>query len=595
MIPPLAQDSSQEGKRPGFPRRFPAAFKPRQVAAASFFCGLCVLLNGCGTTHYRRAADEDVYGIVAQVESQIFGHTNSFNIDTPYSSRNPKKIPLAELIDGRLQTNQRVLGIEESLDLAVNRSRRYQTAREKLYLKALDLTGQQYFFSPRFFASSAGTFYRTADGEKYIKVKSNIGFKTLLKTGGSLTFELANDLLHYYTGDPRHSVISTISVNLTQPLLRGFGRNNPDVEALTQAERDVVYAVRDYSFFQDQFALEVVNDYFDLLAEKQGIRDRYTNYLGRVQSTRRLEARANDRERLADVDQARQAELTAKNNYVNDLATYRNDLDQFKIKLGLPVGEKVTLEDQTLDELVQTGLVPAVLEADEAYKIATGKQLQILNAIDRFEDSRRKVGVAADLLKADVKFVGDASLKSTPPTDYARFDPKQAAADVSLEIDLPIDRLRERNVYRAALITFESGLRDLTLTLDTLKESILKGTRTLDQRRQNFEIQRNALQLANRRVASATMLLEAGRAEVRDLVEAQDAQISAQNAVTAALVDYQKSRLQLLLDIGALKTEDPKFWLKEGLQTFLPPGRMVRAPAPQGEQAVLPPEQYFDN
>jgi len=36
------------------------------------------------------------------------------------------------------------------------------------------------------------------------------------------------------------------------------------------------------------------------------------------------------------VDQAKQAELSAKNTYVNALAAYRNSLDQFKIKLACP-------------------------------------------------------------------------------------------------------------------------------------------------------------------------------------------------------------------------------------------------------------------
>jgi hypothetical protein len=91
------------------------------------------------------------------------------------------------------------------------------------------------------------------------------------------------------------------------------------------------------------------------------------------------------------------------------------------------------------------------------------------------------------------------------------------------------------------------------------------------------------------------MLLEAGRAEVRDLVEAQDAQIAAQNAVTTALVDYQQSRLQLLLDIGALDTAQPRFWLKENLAAIRPAGTPVQPGLEQGEQAVRPPEHYFDN
>ena len=49
-------------------------------------------------------------------------------------------------------------------------------------------------------------------------------------------------------------------------------------------------------------------------------------------------------------------------------------------------------------------------------------------------------------------------------------------------MSLPIDRLPERNNYRASLVTFESDLRAFTLTLDTLKDSIDRGQRTLEHR-----------------------------------------------------------------------------------------------------------------
>ena len=406
----------------------------RVVIARSFLQVLAgaLLLSGCTARQYRRSADKEAYGIAQQYEAKIFGHTNAFNIDTAYSARKPEAIPPAELIEDRLQTGRRTLTITQSLDLAVSRSRRYQTAKETLYLTALSLTGARYTFSPQFFANSTATLGRESEGDKFGSVNSQVGVSQLLKTGGQLSGSLANDILRYYTGDPRRSLVSILTVNLTQPLLRGFGRNNPAVENLTQAQRNVVYAVRNYSFFQDQFALEILTDHLNLLAEKDIMRNRYTNYLGRVQSTKRLEARASDRERLADVDQARQPELTAKDNYVNAVATYRNSLDQFKIKLGLPLGEKLALDDQELDELEQTGLVPAPMDPEAAYRVATAKQLQILNAIDRFEDSKRKVRVAANQLQADLNIVADADLASEPPTDYSHFDPSKVRVNVGL-------------------------------------------------------------------------------------------------------------------------------------------------------------------
>lgn len=552
-----------------------------------------ILLSGCTAAHNRRSADKEVYSIVQALEGKIFGHTNAFTIDTAYSSRKPKEIPASELIDDRLQTNQRVLTAEGALELAVTNSRSYQAAKESLYLTTLTLTGEKYAFGPQFFANSTVTGARNESGDTFGNVKSQVGVSQLLMSGGQLGVKLANDVLRYYTGDPRRSILSTLSVDLTQPLLRGFGRNNPAVERLTQAERNVVYAVRDYKFFQDRFAMDIVNDYFALLAQKDVIRNRYKDYQAWGQSTKRLEARANDREKLADVDQARQQELTAKNSYINGLASYRNALDQFKIKLGLPVGESVRLDDTALVKLQQNGLVPASLNDEAAYRLAVQNQPQVLNAIDGFEDSKRKVRVAADQFKPELNLFANASLNSEPPTDYTRFDPDQARGGVGLELILPINPVPKRNLYRASLVSFESELRSLTLTLDNLKESIDRGQRTLLQKEQNYLIQNNALELAKRRVKSITMLLQAGRAEVRDLVDAQNAQLISENAVTTSLVEYQVARLQLLLDVGVLDTEAPQFWLKDHLPGSILGVQRQGGEAGTAEQPLIPPDQFF--
>ncbi len=553
-----------------------------------------VLANGCSTAHYRRSADKEVYSIVASAERSALGKSREFRIDTRYSNRKPSQIPASEIIDDRLQSSVRVLSLENALNLAIQNSREYQTEKERLYLSALTLTGERYNFRPQFSGSSTATYNRLSDGERQRSINSRLDASQALKTGGRLGVAIANDLLRYYTGDPRRSAVSTVSVNLLQPLLRGIGGRNPAVENLTQAERNVIYAVRDYSFFQNEFAKNIVNDYFSLLAQKQVVRNRHANFQSRVQSTRRLEARAVDRERAVDVDQARQAELTAKNNYINVAATYQNSLNQFKISLGLPLGDHLQLDDELLTELESANLVLVEIDAMLAVRVAIKRQLKILNAIDRYEDSKRKVKVAADRLRADLNLFADASLNSEGATDYTKFDPNKISAGVGLELNLPFDRLRERNTYRATLVSFESQLRSFSLTLDNLKDSIERGLRTLEQRRQTYEIQRNALQLANRRVASATLLLEAGRAEIRDLIEAQDAQISAQNAVTAALVGYQEQRLQLMLDLGVLETESEKFWLKDYVGAELRAEPKDGVPQPPSHDLILPDKLFED-
>jgi len=220
--------------------------------------------------------------------------------------------------------------------------------------------------------------------------------------------------------------------------------------------------------------------------------------------------------------------------------------------------------------------------------------MDILNAIDRFEDSKRKIKVSADQLRPGLSLVGNASLGSTEPPDYTDFDPDEIRYSAGLELDLPIDRLRERNDYRATLVSFESQLRSLSLTLDRFKQRIDGGLRTIEEARLNILSQQAQLAVENRRVDVNTILLEAGRNEIRDLREAQDALISAQNALTSSIVDYLQARMQLLLDVGVLETGDDKFWLRDPLATLLTDTQRGRSPLEMPRDSLIAPDQFLE-
>lgn len=553
---------------------------------------LAAILSGCTASQYRRAADKQVYSIIQEAENRVFGRTNSFTVETRYSARAPNEILPAELIEDRSQTNRRVLTLSEALNLAVQQSREYQSQKEQLYLTALTLTGARYQFTPNFFADSTADMSGVGDSSQIGRVRSQVGLSQFFKTGGRLSVALANDLLHYFIGKPagaaRNSAINTISVDLAQPLLRGFGKNDPTVENLTQAERNVIYAIRTFSQYQKQFDVNVVDDYFSLLGQQATVRNNYTNYLRRVDLTKYTEARAVDRVRAADVEDARSADLSARISYINSVALYLNQLDAFKIRLGLPITETLYLDAQELRDLETVGLIPVDLDVNAAFNIAVQQNLDILNAIDRFEDSKRKVRIAADQLRPSLNLFANASLQSDAPDDYVNFDPDNIRYSAGLSLDNLVDKLPLRNNYRATVISFEAQLRSLITTLDQLRDRIERGFRTLEQQRQNYLNRRASLDVAARRVDMNQTLLEAGRVQVRDLREAQDALIAAQNTLTDSVVAYLGARMQLLFDIGILTTTTEQFWLKDPLAEQYAeslPGR-VRV-VPEGE-LILP-------
>ena len=440
------------------------------VTGACGICLLTLLLAGCSTAHHRKSADREAYGLISGAERQVLGQTNAFTIDTRYSARDPNSILPAEIIDDRSATNNRTLTIEQALELAVQNSREYQTRKEQLYLTALALTTATHQFAPIFTHSTDAGFEGTVGGPHGMGANTRLSVSKLLKTGGNLSLTLANDLFRWYAGPgapaQRNTARNIISVNLVQPLLRGFGVNDPAVENLTQAERNLVYAIRDYSQFQDQFAVGIVDDYFQLLQIRSDLRNSYTNYLRRVETTRYTEARSVDRASPLDVEDVRFQELQARISYVNTVTLYLNRLDAFKLTLGLPIGETIYLDDTPLQVVDQAGPIPADISRDAAFRLATERHATLLNAVDEFEDAKRQIRLAADRFKPRLDLTGSASLASDAPTDLTEFDIDNLSYSGGFILQLPLETLPQRNAYRQTLIRFEQAIRSLALTLE---------------------------------------------------------------------------------------------------------------------------------
>lgn len=551
-----------------------------------------VIYSGCGTTHYRNSADKEVYKIINKKETALFSTNSSFSINTRYSARPPKEIKNVEILHERLMAPKRTINLTDALKIAVESNRSYQFRKETLYLTALTLTRARYDFTPMFFASGTATANRTATGDQYGQMQSSVSMQQLANSGAKIVVSVANDILRYYTGDPRAVNSTLMTISLNQPLLRGAGAAIV-AENLTQAERDVIYAIRDFRHYQRTFAVDVITAYWRLLQQKDAVRNQYNSYRNLVAARERAEALSRDRLPAYQVDQARQNELSAKSSYILSIQRYQAALDRFKITLGLPSGTDLGLDDSALADLHAIGLIPVSLPDARAFEIAVERRLDLLNEVDKFEDSKRKIVVTANRLKADLNIFANASLASQGATDYTKFNLKDYQAGAGVTLNLPLNRLVERNDYRAALVSFERQIRTLSQVLDDTRNEIRDDLRAIEQARQDYQIQKTATELANQRVEGATLLLQAGRAQIRDLLEAQSAQVAAQNAVTQTLVDFHVARLQLLIDLGILQMERERFWLAD---QPIPQKAGAPAAAPaiapmNGE--VIPPEKLF--
>ena len=111
-----------------------------------------------------------------------------------------------------------------------------------------------------------------------------------------------------------------------------------------------------------------------------------------------------------------------------------------------------------------------------------------------------------------------------------------------------------------SLITFTQSQRDYENDVDNVKLQIRNAFRQLRERAESYRIQKLSVELAQRRVENNQLLLDAGRAEVRQLVLSQNDLVSAQNSLTSALVNHTISKLSFFRDVGILQVKPDGMW-----------------------------------
>ena len=600
----------------------------------------CVLLlgqPGCKSpAEYRHQADKTAYDIIEQKQREAMGNTEDFTIERPSDILRRRLLTEQKLLyssdaslgtdqldaiehwpeDGYPQTgsspdanfpvdsnNPMKLSLVDALQIGARNSPEYQSGKEDVFRAALDLDLERHAFRNTFAGQVESLLSTNSTGNRTVSGTENsatVGVSRILASGVDLSTELAIDLANLLTQGGASSLGLRGDATVSIPLLRGSGRHIV-TEPLTQAERNVVYAIYNFERFKQTFAVNLAREYLGVLRQMDQVENAERNYRSRIESARWIRRLADaGRRSEIEVDQAVQSELGARNGWITAQEQYRNRLDTFKASLGLPPDAQIMLDRSDLEllrrpaeELVKkflqeedTGelqetppadapveLVPpsdedaGPLEIDEslAIQLALENRLDLRVAIGEVYDAQREVVVRADALGAGLTLLGSANLGggrsiSSATADDARLRFDRASYSALLTLDLPLERTAERNAYRKSFIDLERATRNVQTVEDQVKLFIRSELRGLVESRESLKIQARSVFVAQKQVKSSTMFLEAGKANMRDLREAQDALLVAQNSLTQAVIIYRTTELELQRDLGVLKVNEKGLW-----------------------------------
>lgn len=482
--------------------------------------------------------------------------------------------------EGLDDPNRRVLDLPACWREAQVSAREYLSAEEDYILAGIRLLIERHRWSPRLFASSGVEFESSQVGPPVtntLRLLNEAGVRQRLPYGGQVearwVWEASENLRTSATGQYTDSSSLVLSGNV--PLLRDAGLSAQ--ESRIQAERDLVYAARDFETFRRQFLVNLARDYFSLLQQ----RDNIVSSGNQVESLRKIRDRQQalyESGRVAkfEVNLAASDVLNAEASLANARETYLLSLDRFRVRLGLPDTVRLGIEP------TEFMLPEPDVSMDQAVTLALDYRLDLQNQRDRLDDSKRNVKIAANRLLPDLNATASASM----PTSGENRDFSEAVYRAGLRLDLPLDREEERLGLRQSTIALERAQRDFEKFRDDLIVAVRAQVREIERARFNLKLAEDRVAINERRAEE--QIIKADEVEAQAQVDTANALADARRARDQAKADLRNAVLDYLVQTGTMRVK------RDG--TFEPLPGMSTAPKPQlppdapAETPVVPPD-----
>ena len=259
----------------------------------------CLAAASCYSPEANREwADRAVYSVLDKASEQVLGETRDFVVERPVDTLRRRLLTTREPIQ---------LSLADALDVAAENSRDFQRQKETLYLAALNLTSTLNDFRVRFGggATSAASGQSDAADTASITNGVDLSARAASVAGANILVSFADTWLRQLltTGD-QFDGNPLLNLTITQPLLRGAGRQIAR-EPLTQAERNVIYAIRDFERYRSQFAIDLVADYWNVVQQMADLRNVESNYASFKLSREQIEELYNaGRRTIVDLGRA---------------------------------------------------------------------------------------------------------------------------------------------------------------------------------------------------------------------------------------------------------------------------------------------------
>jgi outer membrane protein TolC len=484
----------------------------------------------------------------------------------------------------------RSLSITDSFQIAQRSGPEYLSAEEDYLFSAISLLIEQHRWSPRLFNDTSLVFSGAGDEGSFdnaLNLVNQLRATKRLPYGGEVearwVWRAAEDLRSSVSN--RYEQSSEFVLSASLPLLRGAG--SVAREDLIQAERNVVYAARNFENFRRNYLVEIANDYFSLIQ----IRSQIGNQERQIESLRRFldatQARVDaGRESLFRVAIVENQLLSGVASLASLRERYILQLDRFKVRLGLNPSEPVDIAPLAFE------LAEPEIDEVVASQLALEYRLDLQNQRDQVIDARRSISNARNNLLPDLDISGNVAVPTDPNTREGGigFDPDYTRYTAGLDLSLPLDRRIEQLGLKRTTVQLERQLRNYQRARDEVVVTARNAVREIDRAR--FQLTLAERQVAINRERLREQRLKEDIVDPQDIVNSENELLRSENDRDQARTDLRNSILNYLRVTGQLRVaSNGNFQPLPGMMLMAEDGALPDVPADAIENAPPPAPQ----
>jgi outer membrane protein len=438
-----------------------------------------------------------------------------------------------------------VLTLAQAVDEALVKNDRLVNQQDITEQAELGLRLARNAFQPKVVPNILGSFGQTDVSSQTYRVDLAQRFTTgtELRLGmGTATAQIPG-LPGTLDGDIRFYNADT-TLTLTQPLLKGFGRNAAR-RSLTSAELRRADADRQQAMAEQQVGLEVVAAYYRVVAQEAFVR------VAQQSLTRAAHLRDASEAKLGaglvsqlDVLRAQQLVAQAEMQLMDAQSATEDARDQLLFLIGREAGAPF----QVIADIPAPADTP--IDAAAATTIALSNRLDIQSRAAQSADAERYINYARNQLLPQVD-VNLALTRRQTTDSFARsfgLDGFQFATFFT--IAMPVDRTAQLVDFQNAVIARDQRKRELSTMERQIADDVKRVIRERERIVRNVGAAETSVAIARREVEVAQLRYERGLSNNLDVVTAESGLLTAESRRIQALADSAVARLRLRALLG---------------------------------------------